>query len=140
MLKICPRCHRTFSGGRVCLACEGVPLLDVADPRTRGHLRSRGLQHTINTYYGARTAMLILFAGLMLGSVLAVLVARQALLGPPGWRPVWLAVGAVALVGSVVLALFVGSRVVHLFSAVCRGRPPTVEDLRAMLRARRGRE
>ena len=139
MLKICPSCHRTFSGGRTCMRCEGVSLLDVADPRTRVHLRSRSLQHTINTYYGARTAMLLLFAGLMLGAVLAVLAARQALLGPPAWRPVWLGAGAVGALGSVALALLAGSRLVHLFSAVCRGRPPSIDDLRAELRAGRAR-
>jgi hypothetical protein len=81
--------------------------------------------------------MLILFVGVMLGGVLAVAVARQALLGPPAWRPVWFAGGVIALLGSIALALFVGSRLVHRFSAVCRGRPPSIEDLRAELRARR---
>ncbi len=139
MLKICPRCHRTFSGGRACPRCaDAVALLDVADPRTRPHLRERELRHTINTYYGARSAMLLLFGGILAGALAAVVVARRAFLAPPGARGAWLAAAALAFAGCVAAALLGGSRVVHLFSRVCRVRPPTLEDLRADLRSRRG--
>jgi hypothetical protein len=135
MLKICPSCHKTFSGGRLCLTCPGSALLDVADAATRPHLKERELQHTINTYYGARSAMLLLFIGMLLGGGSALLLARRATLttGPAwGW---WLAAG-LALPLALVLALWVGGRVVHFFSAVCRGKAQSLDDLRLALRER----
>ncbi len=136
MLKICPSCHKTFSGGRVCPSCRAADLLDVADPGTRPHLRGSELQHTINTYYGARSAMLLLFAAMLVGGVAALAVARHGLLAPAAQRPLWLAAAGAAFLGAVALALLVGGRVVRLFSSVCRGRAPTIEDLRREFRAR----
>jgi hypothetical protein len=137
VLKICPHCHRTFSGGRLCPLCrEGVPLLDVADARTRPFLKQAEIQHTINTYYGARTAMLLLFMGMLLGGATAVGLVRRGVVAPPGQRWAWFALGAACLLGLPTAAVYLGGRVVHLFSAVCRGRTPTLEDLREGLRAR----
>jgi hypothetical protein len=137
VLKICPRCARTFSGGRLCPSCtEPVGLLDVADARTRPFLKQAELQHTINTYYGARTAMLLLFAGMLFGGAIAVAVLRRGFVAPPGQRWLWFAVAAACLLGLPAGAVYLGGRIVHLFSAVCRGRTPTLEDLRADLHRR----
>src|SRR5262244_3723603 len=73
VIKICPRCRRTFSGGTVCLHCQHeVALLDLAEPAVRrAHLRGDGeLRATIRTYYGARSAMLMLFVGILFGLAL----------------------------------------------------------------------
>ncbi len=136
MLKICPSCHKTFSGGRICPSCRTADLLDVADPRSRPHLRQDELQHTINTYYGARSAMLLLFAAMLVGGAAALAVLRRGFMTPPGDRPLWLAAAGVAFLAAIAGALLLGGRVVRLFSAVCRGRAPTLEDLRRELRAR----
>jgi hypothetical protein len=137
VLKICPRCHRTFSGGKLCPGCgEAVVLLDVADARTRPFLKQAELQHTINTYYGARTAMLLLFAGMLFGGATAVAVVRRGMVAPPGQRWIWFAGAGACLLGLPSAAVYLGGRVVHLFSAVCRGRTQTLEDLREGLRQR----
>jgi hypothetical protein len=136
VLKICPRCHLTFSGGRLCLHCTGVALLDIADARTRPHLQLADLQHTINTYYGARSAMLMLFFSILTGGASALWLARQAFVAPAGQRWIWLALGGAALLAIPALGLLGGALVVRLFG-VCRGRPPSLEDLRASLHARR---
>ncbi|HUB08292.1 MAG TPA: hypothetical protein VMB50_14895 [Myxococcales bacterium] len=135
MLKICPRCHRTFSGGRLCLDCEGSQLLDVAAAGTRPHLRRAELQHTINTYYGARSAMLLLFLSILLGGAVAFGLARAAFAAPAG-RSWWFGAAGLALVGIPLAGLLGGARVVRWFS-VCRGHPPMLDDLRASLRKRR---
>jgi hypothetical protein len=113
-----------------------VVLLDVADARTRPFLKQAELQHTINTYYGARTAMLLLFAGMLFGGAIAVAVLRRGFVAPPGQRWMWFAAAAACLLGLPAGAVYLGGRVVHLFSAVCRGRTPTLEDLRQDLRRR----
>src|SRR5688572_3817211 len=82
MIKLCPACRRTFSGGTVCLHCQTeVALLDVADPAVRrAHLRADGeLRVTIRTYYGARSAMLMLFVGILFGLAFGVALLRKAL-------------------------------------------------------------
>ena len=78
MLKICPVCRRTWSGGRDCPRCgEGHPLIDVAQPQGRKtFLRDRELAAAIRGYYGARTGMLIAFWGLLVGLVLALFLSR----------------------------------------------------------------
>lgn len=139
MLKICPCCHKTFSGGRACPACGVADLLDVADPGTRPHLRQSELQQTINTYYGARSAMLLLFFGMLLGGVAALALMRHGSLAPAAARPLWFAAAGVAFLAATTLALLAGGRLVHLFSAICRGRPPTLDDLRQDLHAGRAR-
>src|SRR6185295_7970839 len=98
MIKICPRCRRTFSGGTVCLNCqEEVALLDVADPAVRrAHLRGdTELKSTIRTYYGARSAMLMLFVSILFGLAFGVALLRKAfsLDGPARWGLLVAAVG-----------------------------------------------
>src|SRR5262249_8051898 len=90
MIKICPRCRRTFSGGTRCLNCpEEVALLDLAEAAVRrAHLRGDGdLRVTIRTYYGARSAMLLQFVGILFGLAFAVALARKsvALIGGARW-------------------------------------------------------
>jgi len=135
VLKICPQCRRTFSGGRLCLSCsDEVALLDVADPAVRrAHLRSDGeLKVTIRTYYGARSAMLMLFVGILFGLAFALALLRKAssLAGTDRWSLVALAV--VFAVGLPSVTAFVGARVVHHFSKSCRRRPLQAKDLRVV--------
>lgn len=137
MIKICPRCRRTFSGGTVCLHCkQEVALLDVAEPSVRrAHLRGDGeLRVTLRTYYGARSAMLMLFVGILFGLAFGVALLRKAssLQGPAA-----IAVGvgaALFAVGLPFATTFVGARVVHHFSKSCRSRPLTARELRVVRR------
>jgi hypothetical protein len=134
VLKICPRCKRTFSGGRLCLHCgDEVALLDVADPAVRrAHLRSDGeLKVTIRTYYGARSAMLMLFVGILFGMAFAVAMLRKASSVEGSDRWPWFLAAGVFLMGLPSLTAFVGARVVHLFSS-CRRRPLQARDLRVV--------
>ncbi len=137
MIKICPRCRRTFSGGTTCLTCqEEVALLDVADPAVRrAHLRGdTELKSTIRTYYGARSAMLMLFVAILFGMAFGVALLRKAfaLEGPARWAVVAAAVGSAVLLP--VGTAFIGARVVHRFSRSCRTRPLHARDLRAVRR------
>jgi hypothetical protein len=137
MIKICPRCRRTFSGGTVCLSCkEEVALLDVADPAVRrAHLRGdTELKSTIRTYYGARSAMLMLFVAILFGMAFGVALLRKAfsLEGPARWALFAGSAGAAVLLP--LATTFIGARVVHLFSKSCRTRPLHARDLRAVRR------
>lgn len=137
MIKICPRCRRTFSGGTVCLSCrEEVALLDVADPAVRrAHLRGdTELKSTIRTYYGARSAMLMLFVAILFGLAFGVALLRKAfsLDGPARWGLFAAAAGSAVLLP--VATAFIGARVVHLFSKSCRTRPMHARELRAVRR------
>ncbi len=78
MLKICPVCRQTWSGGRDCPKCgEGHPLIDVAEPQGRKtFLRDKELASAIRGYYGARTGMLIAFWGILLGLGLPTSASR----------------------------------------------------------------
>ncbi len=137
MIKICPACRRTFSGGTVCLSCQHeVALLDVADPAVRrAHLRADGeLRVTIRTYYGARSAMLMLFVGILSGLAFAVALARKAFSLHGGARGALLAGAVAAAVLLPVLTTFVGARVVHAFSKSCRKRPLRATELRVVRR------
>src|SRR5205823_4151157 len=80
MLKICPVCRRTWSGGRDCPRCGGGHLLiDVAEPAGRRvFLRDKELASAIRGYYGARSGMLVAFFGILIGLVLALALARKA--------------------------------------------------------------
>ncbi|MGQ0505356.1 MAG: hypothetical protein ACT4TC_08545 [Myxococcaceae bacterium] len=137
MIKICPACRRTFSGGTVCLHCkQEVALLDVADPAVRrAHLRADGdLRVTIRTYYGARSAMLMLFVGILFGLAFGVALLRKGFSEHGTTRA---AVFALALSVAVLLPLattFIGARVVHLFSKSCRKKPLKAMDLRVVRR------
>ena len=137
MIKICPRCRRTFSGGTRCLNCaEEVALLDLAEPAVRrAHLRGDGdLRVTIRTYYGARSAMLLQFLGILFGLAFALALARKsvALVGSARWGMAGLA--AVAAVAIPVGTAFLGARLVHRFSKSCRRRPLRPAELRVVRR------
>ena len=130
MLKICPVCKRTWSGGRDCPQCgEGQPLVDVASEQSRAvFLRDKELAATIRGYYGARSGMLVAFWGILLGLVFALGLARKAMVSEhaPLW---WAAAGVCALV-PFVLAVIAGDRVVRRFSRGCLGRAPGPADIR----------
>src|SRR5712692_2722356 len=137
MIKICPRCQRTFSGGTTCLRCQPeVALLDVADPAVRrAFLRGDGdLRTTIRTYYGARSAMLMLFVSVLFGLATGLALLRKAssLEGWPRWT---LAVAAALAAFAIPLATtFIGASVVHRFSRSCRNRPLRADDIRVVRR------
>src|SRR5690348_7982942 len=91
MLKICPMCRRTWSGGRDCPRCgEGHALIDVAEPSGRKvFLRDKELAAAIRGYYGARTGMLVAFWGILAGVVLAIALSRKAVAAPQGHAALW---------------------------------------------------
>ncbi len=137
MIKICPRCRRTFSGGTRCLHCsEEIALLDLAEPAVRrAHLHGDSdLRVTIRTYYGARSAMLLQFVGILFGLAVALALARKsaALAGSARWL-------MAALAGSAAVAIpaataFIGAKLVHRFSKSCRRKPLRPSELRVVRR------
>ena len=137
MIKLCPQCRRTYSGGTVCLHCkEEVALLDVADASVRrAHLKGDGdLRLSLRTYYGARSAMLIQFWFILFGMAFGGLLLRKAFLerGAVRWG---LAVAGVATaVALPLVAAFVGARLVHRYSRSCRNKPLQARDIRVMRR------
>jgi hypothetical protein len=137
MIKICPACRRTFSGGTVCLSCrDEVALLDVADPSVRrAHLRGdNDLRTTIRTYYGARSAMLMLFVSIKFGLAFGVVLLRKALSLYDAERWALVVVAVLVAVGIPVATTFIGAKVVHRFSRACRTRPLHARELRAVRR------
>lgn len=137
MIKICPRCRRTFSGGTVCLSCDTeVALLDVAEPAVRrAHLRGDAeLKVTLRTYYGARTAMLMLFQGILFGLAFGVALLRKALSLHGSGRIAVSLLALLAAVGLPMLTTFVGARLVHRFSKSCRKKPLAARELRVVRR------
>ncbi len=132
MLKICPVCRRTWSGGRDCPRCgEGHTLIDVAEPAGRKvFLRDKELASAIRGYYGARTGMLVAFWGILLGLVVAVALARKALIAPAGHAAAWWVATALSALVPLVLALLAGDRIVRRFSRGCIGRAPGPQDIR----------
>ena len=132
MLKICPTCRRTWSGGRDCPHCgDGSPLIDVAEPQGRKtFLRDRELASAIRGYYGARSGMLIVFWGILLGLVFAIALARKAMIAPHGHAGLWVAGAVVALLLPFGVAVWLGDRVVRRFSRGCIGRAPGPLDIR----------
>ena len=132
MLKICPVCRRTWSGGRDCPHCgPGHPLIDVAGRQGRKtFLRDRELAAAIRGYYGARTGMLIAFWGILLGLVLALAFTRKAMIAPGGHKVAWMVAAAVCAVGPFLAAVALADRVVRRFSRGCIGRAPGPMDIR----------
>ncbi|HEX4621093.1 MAG TPA: hypothetical protein VH208_05935 [Myxococcaceae bacterium] len=138
MIKLCPRCRRTYSGGTVCLSCaDEVALLDVADPAVRrAHLRGDGeLRSTLRTYYGARSAMLLQFWFILFGLAGGALLVRKAFLGDGGIHWSLVAVGVAWAVALPAAAAFVGARLVHRFSKSCRKKPLCAGELRVVRRS-----
>ena len=132
VLKICPVCRRTWSGGRDCPRCgEGHPLIDVAEPQGRKtFLRDRELAGAIRGYYGARTGMLIAFWGILIGLVAALFLWRKAVLAPGAHQAVLLTAAVVCAILPFLLALLLANRVVRRFSRGCIGRAPGPGDIR----------
>jgi MFS family permease len=131
MLKICPMCRRTWSGGRDCPSCgEGHPLIDVAEPQGRKtFLRDKELAAAIRGYYGARTGMLIAFCGILIGLVAALFLWRKAVVVPEH-HAAFLAAAIVCAVAPFLTALLLADRVVRRFSRGCIGRAPGPSDIR----------
>ncbi len=132
MLKICPVCRRTWSGGRDCPHCgEGHPLIDVAEPQGRKtFLRDKELAAAIRGYYGARTGMLIAFWGILLGLVAALFLWRKAVLAPGAHHALLLGAAIVCAIAPFLVALLLADRVVRRFSKGCIGRAPGPGDIR----------
>jgi len=137
VIKICPRCRRTFSGGTSCLRCTPeVALLDVADPAVRRlFLKSDGeLRSTIRTYYGARSAMLMVFIGILFGLAVGLVLLRAAS-SLSGWQRWSLGAGAGVAVAAIPIATaFIGAAVVHRFSKSCRKKPLRADEIRVVRR------
>ena len=142
MLKICPMCRRTWSGGRDCPRCgEGHPLIDVAEPSGRKvFLRDKELAASIRGYYGARTGMLVAFWGILLGLVLAIALARKAAVAPKGLAFAFWIAAAICAVAPVAVAVLAGDRIVRRFSRDCIGRAPGPQDIRIAAREDSRRE
>ena len=132
VLKICPVCRRTWSGGRDCPRCgEGHPLIDVAEPQGRKtFLRDKELAAAIRGYYGARTVMLIAFWGILLGLVLALLLWRKAMFAPGGHQAALVAAAIACAVLPFLVSIVAADRVVRRFSRGCIGRAPGPMDIR----------
>ena len=132
MLKICPVCRRTWSGGRDCPRCgQGHPLIDVAEPQGRKtFLRDRELAAAIRGYYGARTGMLIAFWGILLGLVVALFLWRKAVIAPSGQAALWIAAAVASALAPFLVAVVVANRIVRRFSRGCIGRAPGPSDIR----------
>jgi hypothetical protein len=132
VLKICPVCRRTWSGGRDCPHCgEGHPLIDVAGEQGRKtFLRDKELASAIRGYYGARTGMLIAFSGILLGLVLALVLWRKSLLDGGAHRTALTAAAVVCAVLPFLMSLVLANQVVRRFSRGCIGRAPGPLDIR----------
>jgi len=132
MLKICPVCRQTWSGGRDCTGCgAGHPLIDVAEPQGRKtFLRDKELAAAIRGYYGARTGMLIAFWGILVGLVAALFLWRKAVLAPGAHQALLTAAAIVCAVAPFLVALVLADRVVRRFSRGCIGRAPGPSDIR----------
>ena len=132
MLKICPMCRRTWSGGRDCPRCgEGHALIDVAEPSGRKvFLRDKELAAAIRGYYGARTGMLVAFWGILAGVVLAIALSRKAVAAPQGHAALWWIAAAFCGLVPVAAAVLAGDRIVRRFSRGCVGRAPGPQDIR----------
>lgn len=130
MLKICPVCRRTWSGGRDCPHCgDGHPLIDVAEPQGRKtFLRDKELASAIRGYYGARSGMLVVFLGILLGLVFALALVRKGMVAAHG-AP-WFVAAAVCALLPFAIGVFLGDRVVRRFSRGCIGRAPGPQDIR----------
>lgn len=132
MIKICPDCRLSFSGGNDCPRCgPGHPLLDVARASTRrAYLVDRILARTLKTYYGARSAMLLLFWAILVAMVVALALALKGWVAGPGpARAALWALAAILGVALPVTALFLGTRVVRRVARGCIGRRFDLSDI-----------
>ena len=129
MLKICPVCRRTWSGGHDCPRCgEGHLLIDVAQPAGRRiFLRDKELASATRGYYGARSGMLVAFLGILLGLVFALALARKAMIAHSALFAI---LAVFAGVVPFVVSVLIGNRIVRRFSKGCIGRAPGPSDIR----------
>lgn len=115
-------------------------MLDVAEPAVRrAFLRGDGeLRTTIRTYYGARSAMLMQFVGILFGLGAGFALVRKAF-SLVGW-PRWSLTFAAALTAVVIplATAFIGASVVHRFSRSCRNKPLRAADIRVVRRGEDG--
>lgn len=119
----------------MCLSCTPeVALLDVAEPAVRrAHLKGDGeLRVTIRTYYGARSAMLMQFVGILFGLAFGVAFARKAFTLEGGARWAMASAGVAIAVLLPLVTTFIGARLVHRFSKSCRKRPLQAGELRVV--------
>jgi hypothetical protein len=117
----------------LCIHCDDVALLDVADPSVRrAHLREGDLRGTIRTYYMARSAMQMLFLGILGGLAFAGLFTRKALLTTGPTRLVMIGLAAASVVGGPLVATILGTRIVRWLTKTCRGRPIQLRDVRVV--------
>lgn len=131
MIKVCPNCRLSYSGGNDCPRCgPGFPLLDIAHRSTRkAFLVDRVLARTLRTYYGARSAMLVLFFAILVALVVAVALFQKGFLtgGPAG--AAFYALAAAIGIGLPVFTLFAGTRVVRRIARGCIGRRFDLSDV-----------
>ena len=78
-------------------------------------------------YYGARSGMLVAFFGILLGLVLALALARKAVIAH---SPLFGALAAFAAVAPFAVSVLIGNRIVRRFSKGCIGRAPGPSDIR----------
>ncbi len=113
-----------------------MALLDIADPAVRRlFLKSDGeLRSTIRTYYGARSAMLMVFLGILFGLAVGLVLLRTAS-SLSGWQRWSLGAGAgVAAAAIPIATAFIGAAVVHRFSKSCRRKPLRADEIRVVRR------
>jgi hypothetical protein len=112
VVRVCPNCKKSWSGGRDCPQCgPGFALLEAGDPRARDVLPPRSWAG-IRALYGARRAMLIAIAGTLCAIGVAAIALRASVgaeMEVDRWAYRGLAL--VLLVGVVALALRRGGRI-----------------------------
>jgi len=92
MVKICPRCESTWAGGLICEDC-GAPLDNPYDDQARDFPDK--VWSYIRLQYGARRGMIVRVLAILLGPVVAFVLAREALALSSPWSGIGLA-GAIA--------------------------------------------
>ena len=98
------------------------------------HLKDGELRSTIRTYYGARTAMLMLFQGILFGLALGVALFRKAWTMDGSGRVALFAAAAAVPVLLPAFTTLVGARLVHRFSKSCRRKPLQAMEVRVVRR------
>ena len=112
VVRVCPRCKKSWSGGRDCPECgPGHALLEASDPRARQMLPARSWAG-IRALYGARRAMLLFIVGTLVALVSGAMVLRGSI-GADMDVDRWIYRGLALAVVVAVLALFLrrGARI-----------------------------
>jgi hypothetical protein len=100
MIKICRSCRSTWAGGMICEDC-GAALVDPYGQASRD--LPEGVWKYIRLQYGARRGMIVRVLAILLGPVVAVILARRAL----GLSPPWSFVGIVGALAAGLATWFV---------------------------------